>query len=109
MESLKYSAIKGINDITFHQRSKNLLWKMHYTFLQPINYQLIHKIRQQVKGFCFAHNYNFIQPDNPSINFRGLRDKEPDNTKLEKHAILSIMFGDIWTKPYTNNPFPYLA
>jgi hypothetical protein len=38
-----------------------------------------------------------------------MRDKEPDNTKLEKHAILSILFGDIWTKPYTNNPFPYLA
>lgn len=62
MEALKYSAIKGISSIDFHHRSKDLLWKTHYAFLQPINYQLLHKLRQQVKGFCFAHAHNFIQP-----------------------------------------------
>ena len=86
-----------------------MLWKMHYSFLQPINHQLLQKMRQEIKGYTFAHAHNFIAPENQSIDFRGLKDKEPDNTKLEKHAILSILFGDIWTKPYTNNPFPYLA
>lgn len=82
---------------------------MHYSFLQPINYQVLNNMRKQIKGFCFANPHNFIQPETPNIDFRGVRDKDPDNTKLEKHAILSVLFGDIWTKPYTNDPFPYLA
>ncbi len=110
MESLKYSAnIKNLSNLTFYNKSKELLWKMHYDFLQPINYQLIHKLRQELKGYCFAHPYHFIRPENQSINFKDLKDKDPDNTKLEKNAILEVMFGNIWTKIYTNNPFPYLA
>lgn len=108
MEALKHTPHFTPSTL-FHHRSKELLWKMHYAFLQPINHQVLTNIRKQVKGFCFAHAHHFIQPATPSINFRGVRDKDPDNTKLEKHAILSILFGDIWNKPYTNNPFPYLA
>jgi hypothetical protein len=62
MEALKYSAKKGISDIEFHHRSKEVLWKMHYSFLQPINYQLLQKIRQEIKGYTFAHAHNFIAP-----------------------------------------------
>lgn len=66
----------------FHQKSKEMLWKMHYSFLQPISYQSIHNMRQKIKGYFFANPFDFIKPDVPSINFRGLKDKENDSTKL---------------------------
>jgi hypothetical protein len=83
MEALKHSAsVKSISSSGFHHMNKEILWKMHYSFLQPINYQLLNKLREQIKGYSFAHAYNFIQPDNPAIKFKDLKDKEPDNAKL---------------------------
>ena len=28
---------------------------------------------------------------------------------MEKNAILEVIFGNIFTKPYCNNPFPFLT
>ena len=34
---------------------------------------------------------------------------ENDLEKLEKHAILEVMLGQLWGRKYTNNKFPYLS
>ena len=65
--------------------------------------------KKKIKGFYFGHSYLFSKPENAEINFDKLQDKENDSNKIEKHAILSVLYGNIWKKPYTNNPFPYLA
>lgn len=38
-----------------------------------------------------------------------VKDKEADAAKIEKHAILSVLFGNIWGKQYTRDPFMYLS
>jgi hypothetical protein len=113
METLNYvyESRESDEDVTkyFKFRCKEYLWREHYLFLQPINYQQIQTFKRNIKGYCFAHPYNFIKPENPPINFGELRDKEPDSKKIEKNAIFSVLYGNIWGQPYTNNPFPYLA
>jgi hypothetical protein len=93
----------------FRFRAKEYLWKMHYQYLQPINYQQLTMFKKKVKGYYFVHPYSFLRPETPTINFEELKDKETDSNKIEKHAIMSVLYGNIWNRPYSNNPFPYLA
>ena len=68
MESLKYSGESlEENDIERLWRFKNkeYLWLEHYNYLQPISYQQIKLFKQKIKGFYFAHAYNFIKPEHP--------------------------------------------
>ena len=85
MESMKHAG-EG-NQPEFHHKAKEYLWKKYYSFLQPISYQMIANVRQEIRGYCFGHSYQFIRPENPSIEFRDLKDKDPDSSKLQKHAI----------------------
>ena len=43
---------------------------------------MIANVRQEIRGYCFGHSYQFIRPENPSIEFRDLKDKDPDSSKL---------------------------
>lgn len=83
MDTLKYAKeAKTPSGRQFNQSAREYLWKAHYTYLQPINYQLLKKLRAKVKGPCFAHPYNFEAPSNPDITFKSMRDNEPDNAKI---------------------------
>lgn len=35
--------------------------------------------------------------------------KATESDKIEKHAILQIMLGNLWGQHYSNNKFPYLS
>lgn len=101
MECLKYvHSLQEPQDLKtkyFKYRCKEFMWKEYYSFWQPINYQQLITFKRNIKGFCFAHSYNFLRPDHPMVNMdEAVKDKEADAAKIEKHAILSVLFGDIW-------------
>ncbi len=35
--------------------------------------------------------------------------KATETEKVEKHAILEVMLGNLWNQPYSNNKFPHLG
>lgn len=56
------------------------------------------------------HDHTIVQ-DLHKFNFNKkiTKDKDNDVEKLEKHAILEVMLGKLWTAKHTNNRYPYLS
>ena len=76
MECVKSGTEQGIieDPYLFRHHSKQVLWKMHFVYLQSINYELMRRLKKNLKGICFAHSYVFNKPALSKINYDDAND-----------------------------------
>lgn len=89
------------------EKGKIVLFSHSYTLKSLHEYTKIDDIEnyKMKKGF----KLNTEDNDSPILMTKYVEQKDNDSTKMEKNAILEVMLGSLWNRPFSFNKFPYLS